>query len=907
MALTSGTRFGSYEVTAPIGVGGMGEVYRARDTNLKRDVAIKVLPESFTGDADRLARFRREGEVLGSLNHANIAQVYGLEKAAGKTVIVMELVEGPTLAERIAQGPLPPDEALDIARQVADALEAAHGRQVVHRDLKPANVKIKPDGTVKVLDFGIAKAVDAQAISGGRSPAVVTPAVTETGVILGTAAYMSPEQARGKPVDQRTDVWAFGCLLFEMLTGQPAFGGEDVMLTLARVLDRDTDLSSIPGTISPAVRHTIQLCLEKNPKRRIADIRDVRLALEGVFESEASRGGRGVDERPVSRRALPHAGTALIVAGLVALAASLLWPDPPAVPAVTRFSITPSADAPLANLAGFDIAISPDGRRLAYVVEGNRPNEVAIYVRDLDTLEARRLPGTNVEYREGSLNPFFSADGAWIGFWSEGVGIMRVPVEGGPAVKILDDTPFRGATVTPDGTLLYATIAGIFRVSAGGGGRPERLTPEPEPTPGAPAFIYTTPVLLPGERAVLFTRFTVAEQRFYLVTLDLRTREQKVLVEDALLATYTATGHLVFARGATLMAVPFDPETLTVSGDGVALFGVRATALAATDYALSANGTLVYVPGAETSRAGRIVWVDRDGDVAERPLIEPVDNARDPRLSPDGSRLALTTGGINAGALWIYDLRGRPAIPLADDGDSRIGRWSPDGARVAFASDRTGAYEPYVLPADGSVRDPVPLRPDGLTGLPQAWSADGELISARARFNGPIVEDVDIVAVRADSDEPPRDVVVTSDFEFDAALAPNGRWLAYVSSRTDPPEIWVKGYPDGVAERISSGGGREPVWSRDGRELFYLRETMMMAVPVRMDTTFSFEPAVELFESRYFITQATRALAYSYDVGPDGRFLMIEPPGATAGADESGSIVIVQNWFEELKQLAPTK
>jgi hypothetical protein len=407
MALVSGTRFGSYQVAESIGSGGMGEVYRAIDTELKREVALKLLPQVFTDDADRVMRFQREAETLAALNHPNIAHVYGLERGEGGTVIVMELVEGPTLADRIAQGPVPYDEALGIAMQVADALEAAHGRGIVHRDLKPANIKVRPDGTVKVLDFGIATAPESRtATSGRRSPALLTPALTEAGILLGTAAYMSPEQARGKPVDERADIWAFGCLLYEMLTGQPAFAGEDVTTTLARVLERDAKLDSLPQVIPPVVRHTIKLCLQKEIKKRIADIRDVRLALEGKFEIEA-HGAEGGDagSRAKRRLALPMTAAVVltgIVAGIVAWG---LWPEP--APIRRLVYVIPESHA-FRNV-GFPImALSPDGGRFVYNTTDG------LYVRSMDELEARLVPGTE----ENLFNPFFSPDGQSVAYWT---------------------------------------------------------------------------------------------------------------------------------------------------------------------------------------------------------------------------------------------------------------------------------------------------------------------------------------------------------------------------------------------------------------------------------------------------------------------------------------------------------
>jgi serine/threonine-protein kinase len=434
MSLAAGTKFGSFELVDKIGAGGMGEVWRARDASLNRDVAVKVLPEDFTDDADRLARFRREAQILASLNHPNIATVHGLEQVEGQTVIVMELVEGPTLAERIAAGPLGLDQALDIAHQIIAGLEAAHSRQIVHRDLKPANIKLRKDGIVKVLDFGISKPLAAEAISGGAA-VLTTPAVTQTGVILGTAAYMSPEQARGKFVDERTDVWAFGCLLFEMLTGQPAFGGEDMMATLARVIDRDTDLSSMPGTIAPAVRHTIQLCLEKDPAKRIADIRDVRHALDGRFESW--RPGPDANARPapsLARRLLPLAAAAAGAALLVTFAFWNSWPEAPARPAET-FRETLIVNQPMEYSRPGIFALSRDGGTLAYIAgEGE-----GIFIRTEDA-GYRRVPGT-----EDAIPPFvLSPDGQSIVFPSLRGDLVRVDIDAGAPRTLVPAEMFSG-------------------------------------------------------------------------------------------------------------------------------------------------------------------------------------------------------------------------------------------------------------------------------------------------------------------------------------------------------------------------------------------------------------------------------------------------------------------------------
>ena len=891
MALQNGTRFGPYEVVEKIGAGGMGEVWRARDTALKRDVAVKALPESFATDPDRLARFQREAEILASLNHPNIATIHGLERSDELTVIVMELVTGPTLADRIAEGPIPADEALGIARQVANALEAAHGRQIVHRDLKPANIKLRDDGTVKVLDFGISKPVDARAVSGG-SPVMTTPAVTETGVILGTAAYMSPEQARGRPVDQRTDIWAFGCLLFEMLTGQPAFGGEDVMMTLARVLDRDTDMTSMPGTVSPAVRHTIRLCLEKDPDKRISDIRDVRLALAGAFESGLPR-PKAAESQPGRRRTMATA--AMLIAG-IGIASAVTWalsrPAPPGTAPVSRFTETLPPETPLASLGGYDVAISPDGTTLAYFVRDAQGAGVNLYVRELGSLEARMLPNTTVrDPGGGNMNPFFSPDGRWIGFRSPGQGIMRVAIDGRPPIKMLDDVPvFLGASWYSNDMLVYSDNNQLFRVSAGGGGTPEPLS---EPQDG---FIGA-PVMLPGDNAVLAAFVGGDSER--AVVFDLETGKPKTLLDGTQNLRYLPTGHLAFVRGTTLMAVPFDLEQLEVTGEPVALLqGVRhPNPQTAADWAVSDTGTLAYVPGgAGETEPSAIVWVDREGRIIEQALAEPLVSPRDLALSPDGRQLALMAGDV-AGDLWIHDLRGRPPIPIATEGSIGLPAWSPDGLRIAYESNASGQWDLYVVPADGSDLDPAPLRSEPYDAAPIAWADDNEVIV----IDWVRAEQTEISAIDIEADEV-RNITTTEFAEGNGDLSPNGRWLAFASNRTGQPEIWVMAWPDGVPVRVSRAGGREPVWSPDGRELFYLQGNTMMSVPVETNGDFAFEAAVELFSEPFWF--ATGANGASYDVADDGRFLMIQPTSGSGGAQTS-HIVLVQNWFEDVLRLAP--
>ena len=883
MPISVGTRFGAYEVTSPLGSGGMGEVYRARDINLKRDVALKALPPALANDADRLARFQREAEVLASLNHPNIAQIYGLERSEGTTALAMELIEGPTLEDRISQGRVPVEEALRVASQIADALEAAHERGIVHRDLKPANIKLRPDGTVKVLDFGIAKALDSRATTGPGPAALTTPAMTEAGFVLGTAAYMSPEQARGKSVDRRTDIWAFGCVLYEMLTGQPAFLGEDVTTTLARVLQSSADLSALPSDASASVRRTLELCLEKDVRKRIADMHDVRLALAGAFAPSSSAA-------PLWRRALPSAATLLV--GLLVASVYFLGSRPPAAPAivgapasVSRFVITPPATAPLASQGGLDLTISPDGKRIAYLAIKPENGNVEIYVRELDALEAQPVRGTEAA-NVGPLNPFFSPDGKSIGYSAADRGLVSAAIDGRPPIKLADrpSPGFTGAWWTRDNTVIYSSGRRLLRVSAAGGGTPELLMPE------RANGVVAAPVLLPGGHAVLFHAYgDTAGDR--VAVLDLDTGEEKTVVDGGSNPVYVDTGHLVFARGDTLMAVPFKASELAVTGEPVALVqGIRRGSGGAADYALSANGTLAYVPGsAEAVSPAAVVWVDRIGKVTARAVPDLVANPRDPKLSPDGKRLLLVTGQENDGDLWSYDLSGRPPIPLALPNDNRSPVWSPDGKQVAYLVREMGTV--MILPGDGSERTPRPLRAQ-LPLAPYVWSAAGELI---------LITNIppDIVATPAAPTGDVRNVVASESFEFDPALSPNGRWLAYVSSRTGQNEIWVQGYPEGAPVRVSSNTGYEPLWSADGRELFYRQGDAVMAVAVETGSEFSFAPPKPLFSGPYI--QRPGLGARGYDVARDGRFLMIAP-GDESRAAVPASIVVVQNFAEELRQ-----
>ncbi len=597
MTLSPGTRFGPYEVADEIGAGGMGVVYRATETNLKREVAIKVLPESLATDTERLARFQREAEMLASLNHPNIAQIHGLEKADGTTALVMELVEGPTLEDRIKQGALPADEALAIAMQIAGGLEGAHSQGIVHRDLKPANIKLRPDGTVKVLDFGIAKALEPDTLTSvPQSPMLTTPA-TMAGVILGTAAYMSPEQARGKPVDQRADIWAFGCVLYEMLTGQPTFGGEDVTVTLARVLERETDFDALPATISPAVRHTIELCLQKDLKKRVADIRDVRLALEGAFQAEA----RLPSHSEAGRRSVQRWGLASSAALLSAVVVgSLVWflaPSSPGGVLPTSFIVRTPSDVPLNRSS--PLALSPDGRELIYTV--GLGAERRLFHQSLSGFEPREIVGGQ---RTSGL--FFSPNGDAIGFYSPSDDqLQRLDIAGGSPTRLIDSEGFYGASWGEDGTIVFTPEWGLpLRIVRPGESAAANLTQIDE---GAQERSHLWPQILPGNRSVLFTIWSGAPSwdEAQLAVADMETGKHTVVLRGGASGRYASSGHLVFWRGNSLMAATFDPNTLTVTGEPIRV--VRDVRFdlgpGRADFAISRGGTLAYVEGGEDAFA----------------------------------------------------------------------------------------------------------------------------------------------------------------------------------------------------------------------------------------------------------------------------------------------------------------
>ena len=836
-------------------------------------------------DQERLARFQREAEVLASLNHPNIAAIYGLEEADSTKALVMELVEGPTLADRIAQGAIPVDEALPIAKQIAEALEAAHEQGIIHRDLKPANIKLRPDGVVKVLDFGLAKALEPTgAMSPGMSqaPTITTPAMTQAGMILGTSAYMSPERAKGRAVDKRSDVWAFGAVLYEMLTGRRAFDAEDVSETLAAVLRAEVDWARLPEGLSPVLRTYIRRCLQKDPKQRVADIQDVRLALEGAFET-----GESQTVEPVE--ALP-AVVALVVGGLVVgVTAWSLWPSAEP-PLVTRFDYVLPEGQQFRDTGRPVMALSADGRHFVY------NTSQGLFLRAMGTLEPQLIPGTGADLS----SPFFSPDGQSVAYWDPAATqLKRIELTGGAPVVIAQvPTGLFGASWGTDETILFGQFEGILRVSATGG-TPELVIPAEE------GEQMDSPHLLPDGESVLFsvttstgpTRWDEAQ----IVVQSLATGERTVVLQGGSDARYVPTGHLVYALESGLFAVAFDVDRLEVQGGPVSVAeGVMRTVgpivgTGTANYGVSDLGTFVYVSGGATLLTRSLVWVARDG--REEPVAAAPADYQEFTLSPDGMRVAVHVLG-NPDAVWIYDLVRDTTTRLTFESDevgAAFPTWTPDGTRVAFGPPLSWKR------ADGTWA--VERLDDTARLVPQAFSPDGTTLVFQDDVSAG-EGDVGVLTLEGD-----RTATLVIDGEFSertAALSPDGRWVAYRSNETGRNEVYVRPFPDVDSGRwqISTAGGGWPVWNPAGNELFYRTPTAVMARAFETEPTFTPGALTQVFERPRVGGGANRRMA----VSPDGqRFLLLANAPENADGDAAQpQIIVVQNWFEELRRRVPT-
>ena len=900
MALSPGTRLGHYDVTALIGEGGMGQVWQATDTQLNRQVALKILPDAFASDPERLARFKREAQILASLNHPNIAAIYGIEEAEGTRALVLELVEGPTLADRISKGPIPLDEALPIARQIAEALEAAHEAGVIHRDLKPANIKVREDGTVKVLDFGLAKAFQPDASDPGlsQSPTIsLSAAATQMGMVIGTAAYMSPEQAKGKVVDKRADVWAFGAVLYEMLTGRKMFEAGDVSEMLASVLLRDPDISGLGGQVPAHIQSLLRRCLVKDPKDRLRDIGEVRIALhapEAVPVGEA----HVTTAMPlrVWQRPMPLALTGL---ALVVFASLSVWTlmrphDAPAL--VMRSTLTSLADAAPSIAAGLqsDLAISADGTLMVY--RGQQPGDTntRLYLRRLDELDASPLNGS-----EGGAGPFFSPNGAWVGFWREGT-LMKVSTAGGRPTEVARvGSGSRGASWGADDQIIAADTAGnVWRVPAGGG------TPEPLLTSDYAEVSRTLywPSTLADGRAVVFSGSGSGGGEISILSLDTGVVTPLGVIGTG--ARVVGSGHLVYAsEDGSVFAAPFDAAQPAVTGDSVPV-GIRVPVKPGGSVALSVSedGRLLYIPyipagGAGGTSDASLVWVGRDGEEEAEPAIENKINGT-PRLSPENNRVVVTSG--NPPDIWIVDLRRGGDSRLTEGGGvNTYPVWTPDGVTVTFASNRNGSFDIYSRPADRSgPATAVVDVPENV--FPGSWAPDGTLlyfVQQQATLRDLWLQP---------TGGPPAPLLVTPFNERAPRVSPNGQWFAYVSDQSGGSRVYVQPFPAG-GERIpiSTGPGTEPVWSPDGNELFYRDGPRMMAVSVDSEEAFTAGRPRVLFEGPYLLDRAGSVVP-NYDVSLDGqRFLMVKSAAPIGEDAVRTDVIVVSNWFEELKRLVP--
>jgi eukaryotic-like serine/threonine-protein kinase len=922
MAVGPGTRVGPYEILSAIGAGGMGEVYRARDAKLGRDVALKVLPEAFARDAERMARFQREAKVLASLNHPNIASIYGLEDSGTTHALVMELVEGPTLADRLKSGPIPISEALPIAKQICEALEYAHERGIVHRDLKPANVKVTPDDVVKILDFGLAKALegDASSIDISTSP-TISRLATQAGVLLGTAAYMSPEQAKGKAVDRRADIWAFGCVLYEMLTGKMAFGGESVTDTLASVIKEEPDWSLLPAATPIRVRVLLQRCLQKDPKQRLQAIGDARISLDEVLTGalDPTLAGTLQPAAPAWQRMLPWVIAALLFVTLGPIAFLYFRPKPfaPAAP-VQRFEI--EVPDPSVQSVG---ALSPDGTQL--ILQNGLGNaQSGLWLRRMDSLETRPIEGT-----EGAYGiPFWSPDSRFIAFSTTDGKLKKVDAQGGPAQVLCDSVmEVNRGFWTPDGKIVFSDPRRppfLWEVPAAGG------VSVPLPgveSPGRGAEFYG-PMLLPDGKHFLYSIGGAASPDVYLASLDSPPGQQtprKLLTGVISSVVYAPSlddrelGYLLFVGGAEssivagpLMAQPIDLRKLKTAGEPVLI----AEQVAWYNFSASLTGTLVYLSGGTAGQQRQVTIFDRKGKILGM-AGEPANYQFGLAFSPDGRRVVAArdkqSGGTN---LWMMDLaRGISTRFTFDSGDDVLPAWSPDGSRVTFASDRGGQYQIYQRLSNGGGDDELLFKSDSGVAAPLSWSGDGRFLLIASSLSIP-----DPSAAVLPLDEKGHAagkpfVFVQKGVGIDLKFSPGPQghplWVAYASNESGKFEIYVRPFdpnsptgtpPGGGKWQVSTQGGVSPRWNGNGKELFYVApDGTVMSVEVS-GSHGMFQSGVPkpLFKSKVLAQE--NASYFDWDASSDGtKFIFPEPPSASGPAPRP-RFTVVLNWQAGLKK-----
>ena len=883
-----GTTIAHYTITEKIGQGGMGEVYRATDTKLNRDVALKVLPEAFAQDQQRMARFAREAQVLASLNHPNIATIHGLEESDGKQALVLELVEGEDLAERIKRGAIPLEESLKIALQIAEALEAAHEKGVIHRDLKPANLKITSEGVVKVLDFGLAKAMEEVVPEDISQSPTISQLATKAGIILGTAAYMSPEQARGKPVDRRTDIWAFGVVLYEMLTGKMAFQGEDISLTLAAVMTKEPVWEALPGKLPVPISSLLKRCLDRDQSHRLRDIGEARIVVQ---DYQADPSSYEIDPTVVpplpygQKQLVPWVLLAATMAALLILL-FVLWPTSTMPGRLARFPIPLPSDQPLTGPGRHQVAFSPDGQHLVYSANQQ------LYLRPIGQLEAIPIRGT----AEGiGRSPFFSPDGQWVGFWAG--ALRKVAITGGAPVTLCEAGNLFGASWGEDDRIVFGLgPEGIFQVSANGGEKELLISVDSEKNEQAHG-----PQILPGGEAVLFTlRSGSSWDDAQIVVQSLESEDRKVLVNGGTDARYVPTGHLVYMQRGTLLAVPFDVARLEVTGSRVPILeGVRQATgtTGAAQFTFSDHGSLAYIPGGIGANR-TLVWVNRDGQ--EEPLTAEPRAYDFPRISPRGGHLSVVTRDRERPNVWTFDLRRNTLARLTfDTAVDLYPIWTPDGERIVFGSTRDGVVPNLYSKAADGTGQAKRLADSPYYQVPYSFSPDGKNL-----VFGELVPEtgLDLQLLSMEEEYSVQPLLETGSGERHGEISPDGKWMAYNSDESGTYQVYVRPFPnvDDGRWQISSRGGRSPAWNPQGSELFYRTGQEMMVVLYEAETTFIPESPEVLFSGTYS-TGSHR----NYDLHPAGqRFLMIKESGAAG--DVRQQLILVQNWFEELKRLVPT-
>ena len=906
MALAAGTKVGSYEVVAQIGAGGMGEVYQTHDTKLGRDVAIKVLPEAFAHDPERLSRFQREAKMLAALNHPNIATIHGLEQSGGTSYLVMELVSGETLAERMRSGPLPIEDALKISVQIAEALEAAHEKNIIHRDLKPANVKVTPEGKVKVLDFGLAKAFEGDSANEDMSNSpTLSRAATMQGVILGTAAYMSPEQARGKSVDKRTDIWAFGCVLYELLTGKQAFHGEDITDILAAVVKAEPDWQALPAATPVMIRNLLRRCMQKDKTLRMQAAGDARIEIQEALTSPSDDGAERVGVLLRTKLSWSIAVTLAIVATLAlwawwhATSASERAPRP-----LVRLSVDLGPDVSLGSVAGSDVIVSPDGTRLVYVSQ-NR-----LFTRRLDQSTGTELTGT-----EGAYEPFFSPDGQWVAFFT-GSQLKKVPVEGGGAILLCDCSAgvSRGGSWGEDGNIiasLSSVRGGLSRIPSAGG----TPTPITQLAPGE--AIHSWPQILPGGKAVMFTTSisVVGFDSGNIEVMSLEDRHRKTVQRGSSYGRYLPSGHLVYMNRGTLFAVPFDLDRLEELGTPVPLLQDVAyspnNGFAQFEFSSmsSAPGTLVYRSGgAGESGLVTLEWLDSAGKM--QPLLPKPGFYQRPRISPDGERVALEISDVSGSDIWVYEWRRDTMTRLTSGGAGTYinPTWSPDGRYILFSGTPPDGI--FWTRSDGATK-PQPLTQSANLQVPFSFTSDGKRLSFNEAAPGSqydlwtVTVERDAVGLHADKPEP---FLLTPFDEREPVLSPDGRWLAYTANDSGTFQVYVRAFPDrGGKWQISNNGGSYPEWSRNGHELFF-RSTdnriMVASYTVRGDSFAADRPRVW---SEKRLADFGPVGIRSYDLAPDGkRIIALISPGTLQAQAAQNHVIFLENFFDELRRRVPT-